>query len=154
MKKGEAPPSPREGPEVTIELPLTAHLPQSYVPDLNQRLALYQRMSDTTDPREVESIGQELVDRFGQPPPPVRNLLFIILLRTLAARAGVQAIMTEDGHAVVRLKEGFLVPREALESRAPKGVQPGRTLVRVELGNAWRSRLRQTLDALADAVMT
>ncbi|MEE8346896.1 MAG: transcription-repair coupling factor, partial [Dehalococcoidia bacterium] len=153
MKKGEAPPLPREGPEVTIELPLTAHLPQSYVPDLNQRLALYQRMSDTTDPREVESIGQELVDRFGQPPPPVRNLLFIILLRTLAVRAGVQAIMTEDGQAVVRLKEGSHVPREALETRAPKGVQPGRTLVRVELGNAWRGRLRQTLDALADAVM-
>ena len=153
MREGEAPPPPREGPEVTIELPLTAHLPQSYVPDLNQRLALYQRMSDTTDPRDIEAIGQELVDRFGQPPPPARNLLFVILLRTLAARAGVQAIMTEDGHAVVRLKEGALVPKEALESRAPKGVRPGRSLVRVELGKAWRDRLRQTLDTLADAVM-
>lgn len=151
MMKGETPPPATEGPEVTIELPLSAHLPQSYVPDLNQRLALYQRMSDTTDPREVEAIGQELVDRFGEPPPPVRNLLFVILLRTLAARAGVQAILTEDGQAVIRLKEGSLVLKKPLESRAPKGVHPGRTLVRVELGKAWRSRLRQTLEALAEA---
>jgi transcription-repair coupling factor (superfamily II helicase) len=91
------------------------------------------------------------VDRFGEPPPPVRNLLFVILLRALAARAGVQAILTEEGRAVLRLKEGSLVPKEALEGRAPKGVNPGRTLVRVDLGEGWRSRLQQALEALAEA---
>ncbi len=151
MMRGEAPPRSQEGPDVTIELPLSAHLPQSYVPDLNQRLALYQRMSDTTDPQEVESMSRELLDRFGEPPPSVRNLLFVILLRALAARAGVQAILTEEGRAVLRLKEGSLVPKEALESRAPKGVSPGRTLVRVDLGEGWRRRLRQALEALAEA---
>jgi transcription-repair coupling factor (superfamily II helicase) len=151
VMEGSAPPPFSEGPDVTIELPLSAHLPQSYVPDLNQRLALYQRMSDATEPQEVESIRQELVDRFGEPPPPVRNLLFVILLRTLALRAGVQAIQTEDGTAVVRLREGSLVPKDALQSRAPKGVSLGRTLVRVELGEGWRERLRRTLEAMAEA---
>jgi transcription-repair coupling factor (superfamily II helicase) len=151
MQRGETPPASREGPGITIELPLTAHLPQSYLSDLNQRLALYQRMSDATHPQEVESIGQELVDRFGKPPPPVRSLLFVILLRTLAAQAGVQSIQTEDGQAVVRLKEGCLVPKEAMEPSAPRGVSLGRTLVRVELGQGWRDRLRQTLEALAEA---
>ena len=151
MMRGETPPPPKEGAEVTIELPLSAHLPQPYVPDLNQRLALYQRMSETTDPEEAESIGKELVDRFGEPPPPVRNLLFVILLRALAARAGVQAILTEEGQAVLRLKEGSLVPKQALESRVPKGVSLGRTLVRVELGEGWRTRLQETLEALAEA---
>ncbi|KKL46895.1 hypothetical protein LCGC14_2340980 [marine sediment metagenome] len=151
MMRGETPPSPKEGPEVTIELPLSAHIPQSYIPDLNQRLALYQRMSDTTDTQEVESIGRELVDRFGEPPPPVRNLLFVILLRALAAQAGVEAILTEEGRAVLRLKDGSLVPKEALESHVPKGVSLGRTLVRVELGEGWHNRLQETLEALAGA---
>jgi transcription-repair coupling factor (superfamily II helicase) len=151
MRKGETPPPPSEGPEVTIELPLSAHLPQSYVPDLNQRLALYQRMSDAREPQEVESIGQELVDRFGEPPPPVRSLLYVILVRVLAAQAGVQAVATEGGRVVLKLKEGFLVPREALEPRAPRGVHLGRTLVRVELGEGWRTRLREILESLAAA---
>jgi transcription-repair coupling factor (superfamily II helicase) len=151
MMRGETPPAPKEGAEVTIELPLSAHIPQPYIPDLNQRLALYQRMSETADAQEVESIGREMVDRFGEPPPPVRSLLFVILLRALAARAGVEAILTEEGRAVLRLKDGSLVPKEALESRVPKGVSLGRTLVRVELGEGWRVRLQETLEALAEA---
>jgi transcription-repair coupling factor (superfamily II helicase) len=151
MRAGETPPPPKEGPQLTIDLPLSAHLPHSYVPDLNQRLALYQRMSDAADPREVESLGQEMVDRFGDPPPAAGNLLFVVLLRVLAARAGVQAVSTEDGQAVVRLKEGSLVPKEALEPRAPKGVHLGRTLLRVDLSEGWRRRLRLALEALAEA---
>ena len=96
-------------------------------------------------------MGRELVDRFGEPPPPARDLLYVIRLRTLAGRAGVQAIGTEEGRAVLRLKEGSLVPKEKRESRAPKGVSLGRTLVKVELGEGWRERLGQTLEALAEA---
>ncbi|HLB26050.1 MAG TPA: TRCF domain-containing protein, partial [Dehalococcoidia bacterium] len=149
MMKGETPPPPREGPEVSIELPLSAHLPQSYVPDLNQRLALYQRMSDARERQEVESIRQELVDRFGEPPQPVRSLLYVILVRALASQAGVQALATEDGQVVLKLSEGLLVPREELEARAPRGVHLGRTLVRVELGEGWRTRLLEVLESLA-----
>ncbi|MEX0800749.1 MAG: transcription-repair coupling factor [Dehalococcoidia bacterium] len=148
MMRGETPPPPTDGPGVAIELPLTAHLPQPYVPDLNQRLAVYQRLSEVTEPQQVESIGQELIDRFGEPPPPTKSLLFVALLRTLALRAGVQAILTEGDQAVVRLAEGTLVPREAMEARAPRGVQVGRTLLRVALGQGWRGRLRQTLETL------
>jgi transcription-repair coupling factor (superfamily II helicase) len=151
MREGETPPPPKEGPQVTIELPVSAHLPHSYVPDLNQRLALYQRMSEAADPRELESLGQEMVDRFGEPPPTVRNLLFVVLVRILADRASVEAVSTEDGQAVVRLKEGSLVPKEELEPRAPKGVHVGRTLLRVDLSKGWRRRLRQALEALAEA---
>ncbi len=154
LRDGETPPPPQEGPQVTIELPVSAHLPHSYVPDLNQRLALYQRMSKTTEPRELESLGQEMVDRFGEPPPTVRNLLFVVLVRILADRAGVEAVSTEDGQAVVRLREGSLVPREGLERRAPKGVHLGRTLLRVELSDGWRRRLREALEALAEAAGT
>ncbi len=151
VMRGETPAPPSESADVTIDLPVTAHLPRSYVPDLNQRLALYQRMSDAKGRQELESIGRELLDRFGEPPPAVRGLLFVILLRTLALQAGVQGIVTEEGKAVLRLKDGILVPKEALETRAPKGVSLGRTLVTVQLGEGWRERLRRTLEALAEA---
>jgi transcription-repair coupling factor (superfamily II helicase) len=151
VMRGETPPLPAEASGITVELPLSAHLPQSYVPDLNQRLALYQRMSDTTQPEAVASIGGELEDRFGKPPPPVRDLLLAVLFRALASQAGVQSIATEGEQAVLRLKEGSLAPREALEPRVAKGVSVGRTLVRVDLGEGWRRRLRETLELMAAA---
>ncbi len=149
LMRGEPPPPEREGPEVAIDLPISAHLPPSYVPDLNLRLALYQRLSAASDPEEVSAIAQEMVDRFGQPPPLARNLLFVVLLRTLAKQALVQSIQEEDGAAVVRLQEGETLPQEALEGTAARGVHVGRTVLRVELGDGWRDRLRQTLEQLA-----
>jgi hypothetical protein len=57
----------------------------------------------------------------------------------------------EDGAAVVRLREGEVLPRAALEGVVGKGVQVGHSLLRVDLGEGWRERLRETLEQLAAA---
>ncbi len=150
LSRGEPPPAEREGPEIAIDLPLSAHLPPSYVPDINQRLALYQRLSAAATPEEVAAIAQEMVDRFGPPPPLARNLLYVVTLRTLAKQAGVHSIAIEDGTATIRLPEGEVLPRERLEPMAPRGVRVGHTMVTVELGDGWRDRLRLTLEQLAE----
>jgi transcription-repair coupling factor (superfamily II helicase) len=149
LMRGEAPAPEREGPEITIDLPLSAHLPSSYVPDLNLRLALYQRLSAATDLEEVSMIAQEMVDRFGEPPPLARNLLYVVSLRTVGMQAGVQSMTTEDGGCAVRLREGEMLPRAALEAVVAKGVQVGHSLLRIELGEGWRERLRETVERLA-----
>jgi transcription-repair coupling factor (superfamily II helicase) len=154
LMRGETPKVEREGPDVTIDLPLSAHLPPSYVPDINLRLALYQRLSAAAHPQEVSAVGQEMVDRFGAPPPVVRNLLYVVTLRALARQALVQSIQVEDGAAVVRRQEGQTLPKEALEELAPAGVQVGRTLLRVEMGDGWRDRLRRTLELIAAMTVT
>jgi transcription-repair coupling factor (superfamily II helicase) len=154
MKEGQPPPPPREGPEVTIDLPLSAHLPESYVPDLNLRLALYQRMAQMEDVAQVEELAQELRDRFQAPPPLARNLLYVVRLRVLAMQAGVESINSEDGLIVVRLKEGRLLPAETLRGRLPDGAHIGRTQLRLErrrLGPAWPPALQRVLEELARA---
>jgi transcription-repair coupling factor (superfamily II helicase) len=149
LMRGEMPPPGREDTAVSISLPISAHLPPSYVPDVNVRLALYQRLSAAQSPLEVSEIAQEMADRFGDPPPVARNLFYIASLRTLALKAGVQSITGEDGAAVLRMKEEQTLERGELDETAPKGVQAGRTMLRVELGNGWRERLRRTLEELA-----
>ncbi len=158
------PPPPREGPEVTIDLPLSAHLPESYVPDLNLRLALYQRMAQMESVEQVEELARELRDRFQAPPPLARNLLYVVRLRVLAMQAGVESINSEDGQIVVRLKEGRLLPADALRGRLPDGAHVGRTQLRLErrrLGPApaqggsasggWPQALQRVLEELAGA---
>ena len=92
-----------------------------------------------------------MVDRFGAPPPLARNLLYVVSLRALARTAGVQSITAEDGAAVVRMKEGEEFPRATLEESAPRGVQVGRHVLRVDLEEGWRDRLRQTLELVDEA---
>ncbi len=156
MMQGQPPPPPpKEGPEVTIDLPLSAHLSESYVPDINLRLALYQRMAQMDSLSQVDELAQELTDRFQAPPPLARNLLYVVRLRVLALQAGVQSIATEDGEIVVRLKEGRLLPADALRDRLPEGVRLGRTtlwLERARLGPAWPQALQRVMEELAGAV--
>jgi transcription-repair coupling factor (superfamily II helicase) len=149
IMRGEPPPPLEDGAGVTIDLPLSAHLPPSYVPDLNMRLALYQRLSAASDAKEVVAIGQELIDRFGEPPAAVRNLLYVVSLRVLAELINAQSVSAEDGNAIVRLREGETLQRELLEGVVAKGVQLGRNSLRVELGDVWRERLRRTLEQVA-----
>ncbi len=155
VMRGQPPPPPsKEGPEVTIDLPLSAHLPESYVPDLNLRLALYQRMAQMDSLSQVDELAQELNDRFQAPPPLARNLLYIVRLRVLALQAGVQSMATEDGQIVVRLKEGHQLAADALRGRLPEGVRLGRTTLRLErarLGPAWPQALQRVMEELAGA---
>jgi len=152
VKEGLPPPTPREGREVTIDLPLSAHLPESYVPDLNLRLALYQRMAQMESVEQVEELARELRDRFQAPPPLARNLLYVVRLRVLAMQAGVESISSEEGQIVLRLKEGRLLPAEALRGRLPDGAHVGRTQLRLErrrLGPAWPQALQRVMEELA-----
>jgi transcription-repair coupling factor (superfamily II helicase) len=149
IMRGEPPPPAEEAPPITIDLPLSAHLPSSYVPDLNVRLALYQRLSNASEPEQVVAIGQEMVDRFGEPPTAARNLLYVVSLRALAAQVQAQSVTTENGVAIVRMQDGEALPRETLAGAVAKGVQVGRNVLRVDLGEGWRERLRRTLELIA-----
>ncbi|HEY5638559.1 MAG TPA: transcription-repair coupling factor [Dehalococcoidia bacterium] len=151
LMRGETPPPESEGAEVSIDLPLSAHLPPSYVPDLNLRLAVYQRLSAAEDPEAVSAIGQEMTDRFGEPPPLARNLLYVVTLRSLSKLAGVQSIIAEETTAVVKMEAGETLPAATLEETAPRGVQAGRTMMRVELDEGWQERLRNALELLVAA---
>jgi transcription-repair coupling factor (superfamily II helicase) len=152
IMRGEPPPPIEDGAGVKIDLPLSAHLPPSYVPDLNVRLALYQRLSGANDPRDILAIGQEMVDRFGEPPVAARNLLYLVSVRALAAQIQAQSVTTEDGVAIVRMREGETLPREELEGTVAKGVQVGRSALRIDLGDGWRERLRRTLELVAASI--
>ena len=61
--------------EIKIELPVDAHLPHDYVPHERLRLEMYKKVAAVADEAQLGDIEAELVDRYGAPPEPVRNLL-------------------------------------------------------------------------------
>jgi transcription-repair coupling factor (superfamily II helicase) len=92
--KGEAVVHPLD-PEINV--PFSAFIPESCIPDLDQRLAIYRRLAKIDDPADIPDIKAELEDRFGELPGVVRNLLTKILLKALAVKAGVQRLDLGSG---------------------------------------------------------
>ncbi|MHB8576665.1 MAG: transcription-repair coupling factor [Dehalococcoidia bacterium] len=150
MAKGEEPPLPASSlPAVQLDLPLPAYIPESYVVDLNVRLALYQRMGQVTTPDEAQALFDELVDRFGAPPPAVRGLLYALALKSVARDAGFVSILLEEGEFVLR-RATPIENREAILRRSIRGVQVGTTQVRVAAGAGWIERLYGVVCAAVD----
>ncbi len=137
-------------PPVILDLPISAFIPESYVPDLNVRLSVYQRMGETKTPEEARALEGELRDRFGPLPRPVRELLFALTVRALAHRARAAAIQVEDGALVLRMEEGVDLRASGL---APgPGFAVGHRQARLDLrvlGERWRDVLVETLERLA-----
>ena len=78
-----APVADRWSPQITIGTALL--IPEDYVADLSVRLALYRRLAEIEDEREIESFAAELVDRFGTLPGEVEHLLQVVAIKSLAA---------------------------------------------------------------------
>jgi len=81
-----------EGLEPEINLPMSAHLPENHVPDIDQRLHIYRRLAKMENLKDIAAIKAELLDRFGPLPEEAENLLLKIMLRVLSIRAGVKRL--------------------------------------------------------------
>ncbi|MEJ2657780.1 MAG: helicase-related protein [Desulfobacterales bacterium] len=82
-------------PEININIP--ALIPESYMPDIDQRLTAYRRLAKMTELKEIADFKAELIDRFGALAPETSNLLLKIMLRVLAIKAGVKRMDLKDG---------------------------------------------------------
>ena len=91
---------PRSTIKVNIDLPGEGYIPRSYVPDMRLKLDLYRRMERVSDGSELADIEAELVDRFGNPPPPVRHSLQLAEVRIAAHRWGITSINLEGNYVV------------------------------------------------------
>ncbi|HMO11062.1 MAG TPA: transcription-repair coupling factor, partial [Actinotalea sp.] len=90
--RGEAEPAPAE---VTIELPVDAHLPTDYLEHERLRLEAYRKIAAATSAEALAEVRAELVDRYGPLPPPAEALLEVATFRNLARRAGLTDVTAQ-----------------------------------------------------------
>jgi transcription-repair coupling factor (superfamily II helicase) len=114
--------------EIKIELPVDAHLPHDYIPHERLRLEMYKKLAAVADEAQLADIEAELVDRYGAPPEPVRNLLEVARLRTVARAAGIGDISVQGNH----VRFGPVELRESQELRLQR-LYPG-SIVKHALG--------------------
>ena len=90
----------REEPvEVSIDLPVTAHLPSDYVSRDDVRMEAYRRLASVRDADDVDDIEAEWIDRYGPPPTPARTLLEVARLRAACLGLGIAEVAVRQGRA-------------------------------------------------------
>ncbi|MCI0677973.1 MAG: transcription-repair coupling factor [Actinobacteria bacterium] len=80
-------------PEVRIDLPVDAHMPESYISDHELRLEAYRRLAAAVTNEDVDDVASEWVDRFGRLPTEAEALLALARLRAEAIRVGLDEVV-------------------------------------------------------------
>ncbi len=78
--------------ECTVDLQIAAHIPEDYISNTAQRIDIYKKMAAIQTHEDSYDMIDELIDRFGDPPPSVHGLVEVALLRGSAARMGFAEI--------------------------------------------------------------
>jgi transcription-repair coupling factor (superfamily II helicase) len=103
-----------ETPEAQLNLGLNIRIPSDYIAEENQRLRMYKRVAGVETEGQLADVAGELGDRYGSPPPPVRNLLEYAGLRLLSQRIGVAQIERRRDAVSIRFTETATVDPERL----------------------------------------
>ena len=90
-------------PECTADLDVTANISKSYVSSGEQRMDLYRRMAAIRTQEDADDLLDEIVDRYGDPPKGVMNLIAIALLRARAASSGIVELSQKGQTLTVKL---------------------------------------------------
>ncbi|WP_293277759.1 transcription-repair coupling factor [Neisseria sp. oral taxon 014] len=116
LKKGRQPDLDAPlGITTEIKLHSPALLPESYCPDIHERLVLYKRLAVCETVQQINAIHEELVDRFGLPEQPAKTLIESHHLRLAAKELGINAIdATSEAVTVTFGKHHQIDPTEII----------------------------------------
>ncbi len=87
-----------ESVEVKIDLPIDAHLPESYIDSERLRLEIYRKLASARTDVVLQEVVDEVRDRYGEPPAQVANLVAVAKLRLLAREYGLTEISLQGKH--------------------------------------------------------
>ena len=96
--------------ECAADLAVAASIPDRYVPAPEQRMDLYRRIAAIRSEEEADDLVDELIDRYGEPPRTVNNLISVALLRAAAAEADITDIAQKNGQLIFTLEQFRLEP--------------------------------------------
>ena len=109
--KGEM---PEEEIATQLNLGLNIRIPAEYIAEENQRLRMYKRVAGVERESQLHDVRAELIDRYGEPPIAVRNLLDYAELKLLAVRVGVNSIDRKREQVSIKFRQTATVDPERL----------------------------------------
>ena len=126
--------------EVQIDVDVTSFIPETYIPDSNQKIEIYQDIALCKDEKDIQDVIDELIDRFGDIPHEVENLLEISRIKQLAKAKGVSKVSSKKNAIVFTYDNNLfdascvqtLIKKYGNRIRFSPGVKP---MITLKIGN-------------------
>lgn len=135
---------------VNVDLPLAIGIPAEYISDQDLRLRLYRRIADLRDETELDALGSEFRDRFGQMPKMTQNLLYQMRVKLRAEKANLASVNWEAGQILLRYPTPAGGAEEQRLPDLPNGVRGGKNKYWITLSKdeSWTVKLLEVLSVL------
>ncbi len=161
LKTGRIMDGDEEIGDVSVELPVPAYIPESYVADSRKKIGAYQKLSSASDLDYLAEVREEMVEDYGKMPIQVHNLFKIIEMKMAAKTAGLVNVkaetvpMSKDKEIVLymskKVKPANII--SLLEGRADWQITGSRLRISItKLGADWFKGLQDDIAALAKEV--
>jgi len=146
--------------EAVIDVKVDAYIPDGYLPQVSQKIAVYQQLARARSETEVEEIAAGVRDRFGPLPRPLGNLVELTKLRTIALAKRIARVVVEEHRLTLGIGPGFALDPSAipvLQSATKNRFRFGEGKIVVDLPppapgrrpeEIWMPLLRRLLEAL------
>jgi transcription-repair coupling factor (superfamily II helicase) len=95
-----------EETEVRVDVKVDAHIPDDYIPDMMGRLEAYRRIAEIDGEESRRDVLDELIDRYGEPPLSVLNLMDVAELKAAAAKVQAEAVQVKGAELHLKLSPG------------------------------------------------
>lgn len=151
-----------EPEDISIELPVSAYIPDSYIVNAKDKINAYQKMSAADNMEYLTEIRDEMIEEFGRMPIEVMNLFQILELKILAKQAKLVSIKTEErglaqGKEVVMHMSGLVKPENImsmLEYNSKWYISGTRLRCMIkDLGLHWMDLLRNSVSKLNESIV-
>lgn len=100
--------------ETRLDLQVDAYIPDTYIPDENQKVELYRRIASIETDEDYADVYEELKDRFGEPLNPVVNLLLLSHIKSQCEGLGIQDVLQNKNFIIMRFAQKTSLKPEAL----------------------------------------
>ncbi|MCC8160838.1 MAG: transcription-repair coupling factor [Oscillospiraceae bacterium] len=98
----------KEKRDVSIDINIDAYLPESYIENHNQRIDIYKKIAAVETEDDKFEIEDELIDRFGDIPKPVQNIIEVAALKTPAKECGIYEISQSGDTLSLKFEEDYV----------------------------------------------
>ena len=138
--------------QVDVDLPISAFIPDEYVPDRRQKLDLYRRLTRLESFDDIGEVREELTDRFGPIPNPVKRLLAASEVKLLAASWQIDAIQLRDKYLVFEFSVRPRMERLSKERPMIRIIDDHTAMVTLKSGKIGPQKLLSLVKSLLENV--
>ncbi|HET9393831.1 MAG TPA: transcription-repair coupling factor [Candidatus Rubrimentiphilum sp.] len=104
----------QEQREAVIDVKIDAYVPNDYVPQVSQKIAIYQQLAKSRTQAQVEEVAAGVRDRFGPFPKPLENLVELTKLRAIALHKHVTRVVVDEKRLTLGVGSGFALAPGAI----------------------------------------